>query len=164
MNEGKGQLKVTGSLGEVMKESSMIAQSYAKNFLAKYFKTKEESMKYLETHDIHIHFPEGAIPKDGPSAGIAITTSMLSLALGESMPNDVAMTGEISLNGKVLPIGGVKEKTLAASREGVKKLIFPKANQRDIERLPDYIKEGLTFNFVEDYTEVFNVVFPHHKI
>ena len=121
-------------------------------------------MKYLETHDIHIHFPEGAIPKDGPSAGIAITTSMLSLALGESMPNDVAMTGEISLNGKVLPIGGVKEKTLAASREGVKKLIFPKANQRDIERLPDYIKEGLTFNFVEDYTEVFNVVFPHHKI
>ena len=142
----------------------MIAQSYAKNFLAKYFKSKEESMKYLETHDIHIHFPEGAIPKDGPSAGIAITTSMLSLALGESMPNDVAMTGEISLNGKVLPIGGVKEKTLAASREGVKKLIFPKANQRDIERLPDFIKEGLTFNFVEDYTEVFNVVFPHHKI
>jgi ATP-dependent Lon protease len=86
------------------------------------------------------------------------------LALGEPMPNDFAMTGEISLNGKVLAIGGVKEKTMAAAREGMKNLIFPKENQRDVERLPDYIKEGLKFNFVEEYPEVFKILFPHYKL
>lgn len=157
-------MKVTGSLGDVMKESSSIAQSYAKNFLANKVKDKERSMEYLETHDIHIHFPEGAVKKDGPSAGIAITTALLSLAIQEPMSPDIAMTGEISLNGKVLAIGGVKEKTLAAAREGVKNLIFPKANQKDVERLPDFIKEGLTFHFVEEYPEVFKIVFPDFKL
>ena len=138
----------------------MIAQSYAKNFLSKHFAANGESIKYLETHDIHIHFPEGAVPKDGPSAGIAITSSLLSLALNKPILDDFAMTGEISLNGKVLPIGGVKEKTMAAAREGVTNLIFPKKNQRDVERLPEYIKEGLNFYFVEEYPEVFKILFP----
>lgn len=115
-----------------MKESSAIAQTFAKSFLAKHFYDNEAAQKYLETHDVHIHFPEGAVPKDGPSAGITITTSLISLALNKPVPQDFAMTGEISLNGKVLAIGGVKEKTMSASREGVKKLIFPKANEKDI--------------------------------
>jgi ATP-dependent Lon protease len=147
-----------------MKESSQIAQSYSKNFLAYHFKDKDQAMTFLEKHDIHIHFPEGAVKKDGPSAGIAITTAMISLAIGEPMSPDIAMTGEISLNGKVLAIGGVKEKTLAAAREGVKNLIFPKANEKDVNRLPDFIKEGLTFHFVEEYPEVFKIVFPKHRL
>lgn len=147
-----------------MKESSTIAQTYAKNFLAKHFPDNEEAQKYLETHDIHIHFPEGAVPKDGPSAGITITTSLISLALGKPVPQDIAMTGEITLNGKVLAIGGVKEKTMSASREGVKKLIFPKANQKDIGELPDYIKEGIEFFYAEDYSDVFKVLFADTKV
>lgn len=102
--------------------------------------------------------------KDGPSAGITITSAMVSLALGKSVPQDIAMTGEISLNGKVLAIGGVKEKTMAAAREGVKKLIFPKSNEKDVKDLPDYIKEGITFFFVEDYSDVFKILFPDVKI
>lgn len=131
-----GDLKITGQLGDVMKESSMIAQTFAKNFLHKHFTENEAARRYLETHNVHIHFPEGAIKKDGPSAGITITTSMVSLALGQSVPQDIAMTGELSLNGKVLAIGGVKEKTMSASREGIKKLIFPKANEKDVGELP----------------------------
>jgi ATP-dependent Lon protease len=114
--------------------------------------------------DIHVHFPEGSTPKDGPSAGCAITTALLSLALNQPIPQDIGMTGEISLNGKVLPIGGVKEKTMAAGREGVNTLIFPKANEKDIKKLPEYIKEGITFHFAEDYMDVFKIVFPNVKI
>ena len=121
-----GTLKVTGQLGNVMQESSSIAQTYARNFMKTYFEDNKEAIKFLETADIHIHFPEGSTPKDGPSAGITITTALTSLALNIPVQNDVGMTGEISLNGKVLPIGGVKEKTMAASREGVTTLIFPK--------------------------------------
>ncbi len=113
---------------------------------------------------MHIHFPEGAVKKDGPSAGITITTAMISLALNKPVPQDIAMTGEISLNGKVLAIGGVKEKTMAAAREGIKKLVFPKANEKDVGELPDYIKEGMTFHFVEDYLDVFRILFPDTKI
>jgi len=164
LNEGRGELKVTGQLGDVMKESSMIAQTYAKNFLNKTFPENEAARNYLETHNLHIHFPEGAVKKDGPSAGITITSAMVSLALGKSVPQDIAMTGEISLNGKVLAIGGVKEKTMAAAREGVKKLIFPKSNEKDVKDLPDYIKEGITFFFVEDYSDVFKILFPDVKI
>ncbi|TNV83820.1 hypothetical protein FGO68_gene1573 [Halteria grandinella] len=163
-NEGRGEVKVTGQLGDVMKESTMIAQTFAKNFLNKHFSYDENVTRYLETHNLHIHFPEGAVKKDGPSAGITITSAMISLALGKSVPQDIAMTGEISLNGKVLAIGGVKEKTMAAAREGVSKLIFPKANERDVNDLPAYIKEGLQFYFVEDYQDVFKVLFPEVKI
>ena len=126
-----------------MKESSAIAQTYAKNFLNKHFKENKEICSYLENHDVHIHFPEGAVKKDGPSAGITITSALLSLAMNESISDNIAMTGEISLNGKVLAIGGVKEKTMAATREGINKLIFPKGNEKDVEKLEDYIKEGI---------------------
>ena len=121
-----GTLKVTGQLGNVMQESSSIAQTYARNFMGQNFAHNEKAINFLENADIHIHFPEGSTPKDGPSAGITITTALVSLALDTPIKNDVGMTGEISLNGKVLPIGGVKEKTMAASREGVTTLIFPK--------------------------------------
>ena len=146
-----------------MKESSMIAQTYAKNFLQTYFAQNEYAKKYLESHNIHIHFPEGAVKKDGPSAGVTITTSMVSLALGQPVPQDIAMTGEISLNGQVLAIGGVKEKTMAAAREGIKKLIFPKANEKDVNELPQYIKEGITFYYAAEYPDVFKILFPQVK-
>lgn len=109
-----------------MQESSSIALTFARNFVASNMNL--EASKYLESTDIHIHFPEGSTPKDGPSAGITITTALISLALGKPIPPNVGMTGEISLNGKVLAIGGVKEKTMSASREGITTLIFPKAN------------------------------------
>jgi Lon-like ATP-dependent protease len=127
-----------------MKESSSIAQTYAKNFLHTHFKgSHPDAINFMEQQDIHIHFPEGAVPKDGPSAGVTITTSLIGLALGRSTIQAVGMTGEISLNGKVLKIGGVKEKTMAASREGLKNLIFPSSNRKDVERLPEYIKNGI---------------------
>lgn len=157
-----GTLKVTGQLGSVMQESSSIALTYARDFISHIDydeAAKKEALDFLQHTDIHIHFPEGSTPKDGPSAGITITTALVSLALGKPIPQDIGMTGEISLNGKVLPIGGVKEKTMAATREGLTQLIFPKVNKRDVEKLPDNIKEGVKFYFVEDYTDVFDIVF-----
>lgn len=142
-----------------MKESASIAHSYAKNFINKHHADNEKAIKYLETTDLHIHFPEGAVPKDGPSAGVAITSSLISLALDKPMSKEIGMTGEISLNGKVLPIGGVKEKTMAASREGIKTLIFPKANEKDVQKLPDYIREGVEFHFVEEYKDAYDTLF-----
>mmetsp|Transcript_19194 Transcript_19194/g.29400 ORF Transcript_19194/g.29400 Transcript_19194/m.29400 type:complete len:336 (+) Transcript_19194:1752-2759(+) len=155
-----GSLKVTGQLGSVMQESSSIALTFARNFAGEHLKDRLGSLDYIQGKDIHIHFPEGSTPKDGPSAGITITTALLSLAMDTPIKKDIGMTGEISLNGKVLPIGGVKEKTMAASREGVKTLIFPADNEKDINKLPDYIKEGMTFHFVKDYIDVFRIVFP----
>ena len=108
---------------------------------------------------MHIHAPEGAIPKDGPSAGITITTALLSLALDTPIKQDVGMTGEISLRGKVMKIGGVKEKILAAQREGLKELIFPIENKDDVEELNEEIKEGIKFNYVSEYYEVFEIMF-----
>jgi ATP-dependent Lon protease len=140
---GKGSLQVTGRLGEVMKESSSIAQTYAKTFVNSYLKGHPKALDFLQKEDVHIHFPEGAIPKDGPSAGITITTALISLALEEPCLNNLGMTGEISLNGKVLKIGGVKEKTMAAAREGCTTLIFPAANKNDVERLPENIRAGI---------------------
>lgn len=117
--------------------------------------------RYLQSTDIHIHFPEGSTQKDGPSAGVTITTALLSLALNEPVLKNVGMTGEISLNGKVLPIGGVKEKTMAAGREGITTLIFPRANEKEIQKLPDYIKKDITFHLVDEYSQVFDIVFPN---
>lgn len=148
-----------------MKESSTIAQTYAKNFLYKHFKDAHpEACKFIEEEDIHIHFPEGAVPKDGPSAGITITTALVGLALKEPAIEGVGMTGEISLNGKVLKIGGVKEKTMSAVREGLTTLIFPAANRKDVERLPDNVKGDVKFHFVEEYEEVFKIVYPNIKL
>ena len=151
----KGVLKLTGSLGEVMQESVQIAYTYARHFCSNFLKNY-----YLEQNDVHIHFPEGASKKDGPSAGIAITSSLISLAMDKGMENEFAMTGEISLTGKVLKIGGVKEKLLAAKREGVWKVIFPSENKGDVDELKDYIKEGMEIYFVEKYLDVVKLLFP----
>lgn len=148
-----------------MQESSSIALTFARNFMNKHFsKTNKESVDFIEEKDIHIHFPEGSTPKDGPSAGVTITSALISLALDKPLIPEIGMTGEISLNGKVLAIGGVKEKTMAASREGIKTLIFPQANEKDINRLPDYIKEGITFHLVDDYIDVFKIIFPDIEV
>merc|ERR1719388_513493 len=107
-----------------------------------------------------MHCPEGATPKDGPSAGVTIVTALLSLGLDRAVRADLAMTGEVSLNGKVLPVGGIKEKTIAARRAGCKALIFPQANRRDFDELPEYLREGLEVHFAADYDDVFAVAFP----
>lgn len=118
---------------------------------------------FFEEHDIHLHCPEGATPKDGPSAGITMTTALVSLALGRPARADLAMTGEVSLNGKVLPVGGIKEKTIAARRAGCKALVFPKANQRDFDELPEYLRDGLEIHFVTLYEDVFRIAFPQES-
>eukprot|EP00980_Cylindrotheca_fusiformis_P024379 scaffold11809_cov128-Cylindrotheca_fusiformis.AAC.18 len=152
---GGGGLKATGTLGDVMKESSQIAHTVARARLA----AIDPSNQYFDNTDIHMHVPEGATPKDGPSAGITMVTSMLSLALGKPIRNDLAMTGEISLTGKVLPVGGIKEKIIGGRRAGIKKIILPLANQRDYEEIPDYLKEGLEVHFADDYAKVYEQAF-----
>ena len=152
---GGGTLKATGKLGDVMKESSQISYTVARAVLAEV----DRNNQYFDNTDIHMHVPEGATPKDGPSAGIAMVTSMLSLALEKPIRNDLAMTGEISLTGKVLPVGGIKEKIMGGRRAGVKVIILPKANQRDYDEIPEYLKDGLEIHFADDYEKVYEVVF-----
>lgn len=152
---GGGTLKVTGQLGKVMEESTQIAYTVARARLADI----DPKSSYFDNYDIHMHVPEGATPKDGPSAGITMTTAMLSLALDKPVRNDLAMTGEISLTGKVLPVGGIKEKIMAARRAGIKCVILPAQNKRDYDEMPDYLKEGLEIFFAEDYATVFDVAF-----
>lgn len=154
-------LSVTGQLGSVMKESSQIAMLNARRQAAVVFPDDRKS--FFEEHDIHLHCPEGATPKDGPSAGITMTTALVSLALGRPARADLAMTGEVSLNGKVLPVGGIKEKTIAARRAGCKALVFPKANQRDFDELPEYLRDGLEIHFVTLYEDVFRIAFPQES-
>ncbi|KAJ3201572.1 ATP-dependent Lon protease pim1 [Entophlyctis luteolus] len=155
--ESKASFHRTGQMGDVMKESSTIAYTYSKAFMAKY----HPENKFFDKASVHLHVPEGATPKDGPSAGITMTTSLLSLALNTPVISDVAMTGELTLTGKVLKIGGVKEKTIAAKRSGVTSIIFPAANQPDWDELPEYIRDGLKVHFVGWYDEVFKIVFPN---
>jgi ATP-dependent Lon protease len=150
--KGKGGLILTGHLGDVMKESARIALSYIQSN-AEYFGLGVDFT--LEDKDIHIHFPAGAIPKDGPSAGITITTALLSLFLKKEIDPLIAMTGEISLTGEVLPIGGLKEKLLAAKRNKVKEVIIPEKNKALFESINGDIKEGLKANFVSDYTQIY---------
>lgn len=121
-------------------------------------------MDFLTKQNVHIHFPEGATPKDGPSAGITITTALVGLSLGLPTIPNIGMTGELSLNGKVLPIGGVKEKTMAASREGLTTLIFPRGNMKDVQKLPEAIKSGIDIHFVSKFEEAFNIIYPDVKI
>lgn len=154
MNKG-GSVTITGQLGNVMQESTQIAHTFAKSVCYSMFDNK-----FLEDNNVHVHFPEGASKKDGPSAGITITTALVSLATGVPIPGDIGMTGEISLNGKVLKIGGLKEKSLAAKREGLKKIIVPEANRADVEEMKDEVKSGLEFFFVQDYLDVMRIMFP----
>ena len=148
---GKGEVRLTGKLGDVMKESALAAISFIRAHAEKYGIPEEK----FQTSDIHIHVPEGATPKDGPSAGVTIATAILSAFTGRPVRKDVAMTGEITLRGKVLPIGGLKEKSLAARRVGIRKVIIPKDNQKDLEELPETVKRDIAFYPVSSADEVF---------
>lgn len=149
-------MTLTGQAGDVMKESSQIAWSYLHSAVHKY----APGYTFFEKSQVHIHIPEGATPKDGPSAGITMVTALLSLLLGTPILEDLGMTGEITLTGRILGVGGIREKLIAARRSGLDKLIFPKDNQRDYDELPSYLKEGLTVYFFEHYDEVFEIAFP----
>jgi len=144
--KGRGLLKLTGHLGDVMKESAEAAMSFVKANCGN--EIKEED--FFDRYDIHLHIPAGAIPKDGPSAGVAIATSLASLALNKKVRNDVAMTGEITLTGKVLPVGAIKDKVIAAHRAGIKEIILPALNEKDLEEIPEHIKKNLKFRFIDN--------------
>ncbi|HTU01777.1 MAG TPA: S16 family serine protease, partial [Candidatus Sulfotelmatobacter sp.] len=150
---GKGNLCLTGQLGDVMKESAQAAMSYIRARAAS-LGIKDEG---FAKQDVHIHVPAGAIPKDGPSAGITMATALISALCKRPVRRDVAMTGEITLRGKVLPIGGLKEKALAARRQGIKTLIVPAKNDKDVKELPANVKRGMQFVFVEQMEQVLDV-------
>ena len=152
----KTEMKLTGQAGDVMKESSQIAWSYLSGSKDEY----APDVPFFEKTQVHLHIPEGATPKDGPSAGITMATALLSLLKNQPVIEDLGMTGELTLTGKVLPIGGLKEKLIAAKRSGVKVLIFPKDNQRDYDELPAYVKKGMQVHFVQYFDEVYRVAFP----
>ena len=158
---GKQQaFKRTGQLGDVMKESSEIAYSYIHGLI----KAQHPKLDFFEKHQVHLHVPAGATPKDGPSAGITMALALYSLATGKAIIDGIAMTGELTLTGRVLPIGGVKEKTIAAKRVGIQTIIFPEDNRKDFEELPDYIKEGLNVHYAKYFEDVLAVAYPEGKI
>ncbi|MBR1430898.1 endopeptidase La [Ruminococcus sp.] len=148
--KGTGKIELTGSLGEVMKESSKIAVSYVRSIAEKYGIDPD----FYKNIDLHIHAPEGAVPKDGPSAGVTMTTALVSALSGLKVRSDVAMTGEVTLHGKVLPIGGLREKTMAAYKSGIKTVIIPVANKPDLEEVDEVVKNAITFVYAEELTDV----------
>jgi ATP-dependent Lon protease len=151
-----GGFKQTGQLGKVMQESSEIAYSFVRSLLSK----ENINADFFSTHFIHLHVPAGATPKDGPSAGITMALALYSLEKGKPIKKGLAMTGELTLTGRVLPIGGVREKTIAARRVKVFELIFPAENRKDYEELPDYLKEAITAHFVEYFEQVLTIAWP----
>lgn len=148
--EGTGKLELTGNLGDVMKESAHAAMSYIRAHTAQLHIAPD----FYKTKDIHVHFPEGAVPKDGPSAGITVCTAMVSALSGAPVRRDIAMTGEISIRGRVLPIGGLREKTMAALRHGIRLVIIPSANEKDLEEIDPLVRKGLTFMTAEHVDSV----------
>jgi ATP-dependent Lon protease len=148
--DGKGKLTTTGQLGDVMQESAQAALSYIRSRSHQLGLSKD----FYRNVDIHVHVPEGAIPKDGPSAGITLATGLASALTGIKVRRDVAMTGEITLRGKVLPIGGLKEKLLAAHRAGIFEAILPEENKKDLPDLPELLKTSMKLHFVEDMDQV----------
>jgi ATP-dependent Lon protease len=150
---GRGNITLTGQIGDVMKESATAAFSLVRSRAEKL----GVDPKMLAESDIHIHVPAGAIPKDGPSAGVAMFIALASLLLNRPVRYDVAMTGEITLRGLVLPIGGLKEKTLAAKRAGIKQVIVPKRNEKDLPDLPEEVRQTLKFHFVSDIDQAMEV-------
>lgn len=156
INRGKGALKLTGQMGDVMKESASLAWSWARRYVTE---KRIKPPSWFETHIVHLHIPEGATPKDGPSAGITMTVALISLLTDTPIRPKLAMTGELSLTGNVLPIGGLKEKTVAANRNGIKDIIIPKDNVRDLDEIPDKVKKGITFHPVSSMDEVLEITF-----
>jgi ATP-dependent Lon protease len=152
---GKGKLTITGQLGDVMKESAQAALSWVRAH------TEQLGLpeSWFAEHDVHIHVPAGAVPKDGPSAGITIATAIASLVRGEPVAEDVGMTGEITLTGQVLPIGGLREKVLAAQRYGLKRLVVPRDNEPDLAELPPEARKELDFVLADSIEDVFAVAF-----
>jgi ATP-dependent Lon protease len=153
MMEGRGKLTTTGKLGDVMQESAQAAMSYVRS-RAQYLGLPKDFYRHL---DIHVHVPEGAIPKDGPSAGITIATSICSALTGIPVRHDIAMTGEITVRGRVLPIGGLKEKMLAAHRQGIYEIVLPRENERDLVDIPENIRKEMKMHFVFSMDEVLKV-------
>ena len=160
LSKGKGNLNITGNLGKVMKESATIAMEYIKS------NAEELGIEagIFEKYNVHIHVPEGATPKDGPSAGITMLTSLVSLFTQRKVKKSIAMTGEITLRGKVLPVGGIKEKILAAKRARIKELILCKENERDIKEIKDEYLKGLTFHYVNEMSEVIDIAITNEKV
>jgi ATP-dependent Lon protease len=152
--------KQTGQLGAVMVESAEIAYSYVKAHLENYGAKPD----FFDERFVHIHVPAGATPKDGPSAGVTMATALLSMILRTPVRKHLAMTGELTLTGQVLPIGGVKEKVIAARRAGCRFLLFPEANRKDFEELPEYLKNGLSAHFAENYEGVFKQAFDERTL
>ena len=170
--KGKG-FKLTGQLGDVMNESANLAYSYVKRRLQKELeiaprnksvgkkglseRSEEEAEDFLASHEVHLHLPAGATPKDGPSAGITMALALYSLAKNKNIKSTIAMTGELSLTGKVLPVGGIKEKVLAAKRAGIKEIILPLENKKDLNEVPERHRKGITFYPVQHFDEVLKI-------
>jgi ATP-dependent Lon protease len=152
--------KLTGQLGDVMRESAEIAYSYVVAHLKDYGCDQD----FFDMSMVHMHVPAGATPKDGPSAGITMATALISLARKERIRRPLAMTGELTLTGQVLPVGGIREKVIAARRSRIMELILPHANRRDFEELPDYLREGINVHFARTYREVYEFVFHEHRV
>ena len=155
---GKGEIELTGKLGDVMKESAMTGISYIRSIAPKY----KVAPEFFKEHDFHIHIPEGAVPKDGPSAGITMATAVLSAIINIPVKAKVAMTGEITLRGRVLPIGGLKEKLLAAKTAGITTVLVPKRNEKDVAEISNEIKSGMEICFVESMDEVIRLAFAQN--
>ena len=153
------ELRTTGQMGDVMRESTNIAYTFAKT----HFAGVAPGNKFFENTALHMHIPEGATPKDGPSAGCTMITALFSLALSTSVLPNLAMTGEVTLTGKVLAIGGVREKLIAAQRSGVKTVVLPRDNRKDWDDVPGRIKQGLKVHFVDYYHDIFRIAFPSLK-
>ena len=158
--KGNKRLTLTGKLGEVMKESAQIALSYVRAQAGEW----NIPANFFDRQDIHIHLPSGAIPKDGPSAGVAVATALLSLLTGQPVRDDVAMTGEVTLRGRVLPVGGIKEKVLAAHSSGIRRVILPRRNEKDLAELPDSVRAKMDFVLAEDLCQVFAAVFTGKSV
>ena len=158
--EGKGKLVLTGQLGDVMKESAILALEYVKA----HANTLNIDYRIFDNWNIHIHVPEGATPKDGPSAGITIATSIASALTQRKVRKNTAMTGEITLRGKVLPVGGIKEKILAAKRAGITDILMCKDNRKDIDEIPDIYLQGVNFHYVENVQDVWDFALTNELV
>jgi ATP-dependent Lon protease len=156
-SRGQGKLTITGQLGDVMRESAQAALSYVRGHVGEF--APDLDPDWFGDHDIHVHVPAGAVPKDGPSAGVAMATALASLVCGKAVANDLAMTGEITLTGNVMPVGGIKEKTLAAQRAGIKRVILPARNEADVAEIPDHELGELEFTYVDEINEAWRVAF-----